>query len=110
MEFNTIASSFGCLSTLVARMHAALLGRAGAAPADLDRLPSNEAMDEIADAIALAAADHGAEGGVVLMVVQAGERNAFDQQVRRGCGWAGQGRVGGQSAQELLRHQRSRQP
>ena len=30
VELNTIASSFGCLSTLVSRMHAYLLGRLGA--------------------------------------------------------------------------------
>ena len=30
VEFNTIASSFGCLVTLVSRMHRYLLQRAGA--------------------------------------------------------------------------------
>jgi glutathione synthase len=37
-------------------------------------------MDEIAGALGAAAAAHGAPGGVVVMVVQPGERNAFDQQ------------------------------
>ena len=80
VELNTIASSFGCLSTLVGRMHRHLLDRAGAGPSELARLPPNNAMDEIAGALGAAAAAHGAAGGAVLMVVQPGERNAFDQQ------------------------------
>ena len=35
VELNTIASSFGCLSTLVGRMHRYLLGRLGASEAEL---------------------------------------------------------------------------
>lgn len=81
MELNTIASSFGCLSTLVGRLHRHLLDRSGAAPATLNALPPNNAMDDIVDAMAAAVADYGAEGGVVVMVVQPGERNAYDQQV-----------------------------
>ena len=80
VELNTIASSFGCLSTLVGRMHRHLLERSGATAAELDNLPANDAMSEIADALGAAAAAHGAPDGVVLMVVQPGERNAFDQQ------------------------------
>lgn len=58
---------------------------------DAGRLPSNAAIDGIPDAIASAAAavarNNGFaspqdSGGVVVMVVQPGERNAYDQQVR----------------------------
>lgn len=80
MELNTIASSFGCLSTLVARMHRYLLGRLGAGAAELAALPEHNAMDAIVDAMGAAAADYGAPGGVMVMVVQPGERNAYDQQ------------------------------
>ncbi len=45
VELNTIASSFGCLSTLVARMHRYLMGRAGVSPAELAALPEHNAMD-----------------------------------------------------------------
>ena len=49
---------------------------------DIARIPANPAIEGIPDAIAAAARAHGAEGGVVVMVVQPGERNAYDQQVR----------------------------
>ena len=80
VELNTIASSFGCLSTLVGRMHRYLLERSGASHEELENLPFNDAMSEIADALGAAVAAHGAPGGIVVMVVQPGERNAFDQQ------------------------------
>lgn len=63
VELNTIASSFGCLSTLVARMHRYLLGRLGASPAELAALPEHNAMDGIVDAMGAAAADYGVPGG-----------------------------------------------
>ena len=68
VELNTIASSFGCLSTLVARMHRYLLGRLGASPAELAALPEHNAMDAIVDAMGAAVADYGTPG-----VEQAGE-------------------------------------
>lgn len=80
VELNTIASSFGCLSTLVGRLHRYLLQRSGVPQQQLDALPPNNAMDDIVDAMAVAAAEYGQEGGVMVMVVQPGERNAFDQQ------------------------------
>ncbi len=84
VELNTIAASFGSLSTLVSRMHQYLLNRAAACPSDAPQLPENNAMDEVADALAAAVCEYGVPGAVALMVVQAGERNAYDQQVRRG--------------------------
>ena len=80
VELNTIASSFGCLSTLVARMHRYLLGRLGAGAEGLGALPEHNAMDAIVDAMGAAAADYSAAGRVMIMVVQPGERNAYDQQ------------------------------
>lgn len=51
---------------------------------DASRLPPNPTLEHIPDAIAAAAtaSGHVAAGGVVVMVVQPGERNAYDQQVR----------------------------
>jgi glutathione synthase len=56
VELNTIASSFGCLSTLVARMHRHLLGRLDAGEAELAALPQHNAMDSIAAAPAFSKA------------------------------------------------------
>ncbi|GBF95516.1 glutathione synthetase [Raphidocelis subcapitata] len=97
VELNTIASSFACLSTLTGRMHRHLIGRAAgasdaaraAAEALAARLPVNKAMEEIA--AAMAAAVEAAGGGVVLMVVQPGERNAYDQQWLQQTLWAAHG-------------------
>ncbi len=49
---------------------------------EASRLPPNQAIEAIPDAIAAAAKAHGAPQGVVVMVVQPGERNAYDQQAR----------------------------
>jgi hypothetical protein len=43
-------------------------------------LPENEALRMLPEALAQAVGLYGAEGSVVLMVVQPGERNAYDQQ------------------------------
>ena len=61
-------------------MHRYLLGRLGATEAELGSLPPNNAMDEIVNAMGLAAAEYGAPGAAMVMVVQPGERNAYDQQ------------------------------
>ncbi|MEW5313017.1 MAG: hypothetical protein WDW38_004612 [Sanguina aurantia] len=78
VELNTIASSFGCLSSLITSLHRYTVGRGlGVAPSDL---PDNPAIDQIPAGIAAAAAASDKPGGVVVMVVQPGERNAYDQQ------------------------------
>ncbi|PSC71148.1 glutathione synthetase [Micractinium conductrix] len=119
VELNTIASSFGCLSTLVSRMHAYLLGRLGASEAERAALPGHNAMDAIADAMGGAAAEYGGQDGVVVMVVQPGERNAYDQQWLQTRLWerhgvrtlrrtlaqiAAEGRLGGDGALQLGGH------
>jgi len=83
VELNTIASSFGCLSTMVARMHKHLVEFAGLqGEITMDDLPENSALDAISEALAAAvrAPAAGGDDGAMLMVVQPGERNAFDQQ------------------------------
>jgi glutathione synthase len=117
VELNTIASSFGCLSSLTTQLHSHILGRLAAAAAaaasgsssnssgggggseqapkqqqqqqllqllEQRRLPSNEAMQGIARALAAATAAAGSPGAAMVMVVQPGERNAYDQQA---SGW-----------------------
>lgn len=46
---------------------------------DAGELPANQALEKLPAALAMAAKEYG-QGGVVLMVVQPGERNAYDQQ------------------------------
>ncbi len=46
------------------------------------QLPDNRAIEGIADAIALGCREAGGTGAAVLMVVQPGERNSYDQQAR----------------------------
>jgi len=102
VELNTIASSFGCLSTLTTQLHAHNLSRltaaATAATAATPQPPpqqqqqqllqlltqqplvSNAAMAGISRALAAAVRARGGESAVLVMVVQPGERNAYDQQ------------------------------
>ncbi|KAK9802971.1 hypothetical protein WJX73_001532 [Symbiochloris irregularis] len=79
VEMNTIASSFGALSTLVSRMHRYLFDRAGI-PYDDTKLPPNDVISAIADAMAAAVKAHGSRDSVMVMIVQPGEKNSFDQQ------------------------------
>ena len=48
----------------------------------LAKLPDNDVQAQLSDALGLAVRESGIEGAVVLMVVQPGETNAYDQQVR----------------------------
>ena len=85
VELNTIASSFGSLSTQVSKLHRYLLPLHPAwAQAQLSQLPEQNALAGFAAAIARAhelncAAHKLGDSVVVVMVVQPGERNAFDQ-------------------------------
>ena len=87
VELNTIASSFGSLSTLVSGLHKHILERAGRPDADLNRLPPNNAAAQLADAIGAAAAEFGDTEAAVLFVVQPNERNSYDQQVGQRLFW-----------------------
>lgn len=87
VEINTIAASFACLSSLTSNMHRYLLGRIiemgetpSVGPLNLEALPSNTAMEGLVDALAAGVQHYPVAGGVMVMVVQPGERNAYDQQ------------------------------
>jgi len=79
VELNTIASSFGALSAIVSRMHGYTLSRSGRTDIDASQLPENRATEDIAEAMAAGAALV-APNAVMLMVVQPGEQNSYDQQ------------------------------
>lgn len=78
VELNTIASSFGCLSSITSDLHRHLNDKANL-ELEASRLPANNAIHGIPAALAAAVKAHGKQG-VVMMVVQPGERNAYDQQ------------------------------
>ena len=88
VELNTIAASFGCLSTQVSRMHRYLAGIEGKST---DSMPKHDTTRNIAAGIA-AAHDYYVsttprQGGTdvkplaVLFVVQEGETNSVDQRM-----------------------------
>jgi len=87
VELNTIASSFGCLSSKITRLHQTLYPGLHNEEGDL---PMNKAGENIAKGLALAVQEFvrqkesGEEGGnvepVVVMVVQPGETNSCDQR------------------------------
>ncbi|CAK0740272.1 hypothetical protein CVIRNUC_001238 [Coccomyxa viridis] len=80
VELNTIASSFGCLSTQVCKLHRYIVERAGQPELVLSNLPENDVTSHLADAIGTAVAEFGDPGAAVLFIVQPNERNSYDQQ------------------------------
>lgn len=80
VEINTISSSFAGLGSQVAQLHRYLLEFIGSR-SDLhsNKVPENKAADGFAKAIAIAFKEIGEASAVVLMVVQPGERNMYDQ-------------------------------
>ncbi|BGP33825.1 Glutathione synthetase [Rhodotorula toruloides] len=83
VEFNTISSSFGALSSRVTELHR-YLGASGAYPAHPDlntsTLPQNAALSGLASGLAAAHTAYRNSKAIVLMVTQDNERNAFDQR------------------------------
>eukprot|EP01132_Coremiostelium_polycephalum_P008574 gene8574-10547_t len=82
VELNTISSSFGSLSSKVFDLHRFLIGSNQLSEYDyhLDRLPQNRSAKNIADTIAKAFKLYNNPKAVVMMIVQDGERNIFDQK------------------------------
>ncbi|PWW78075.1 glutathione synthase [Tuber magnatum] len=87
VEFNTIASSFGALSTRVSELHRHL-ARVGAYPPDsiikAENIPVSPALQELAKGLAVAYKAYGSGGDgrstAVLMIIQPGDKNIFDQR------------------------------
>lgn len=101
VELNTIAASFGCLSTRVSQLHTHLAQRFAALRRQLwlragkpsrlrldETLPPNAALAGIAEGLARAHAAYGAAEAVVLFVVQPDERNGLDQELLRQRLWS----------------------
>ena len=98
VELNTIASSFGSLSSRVSELHrsqarcqpdvrdAMLLASGSSDKLCIDTtLPSNDALSKLAEALALGhreyCAQTGEDAALVLFIVQPGERNIADQRL-----------------------------
>ncbi|KAL1748336.1 glutathione synthase [Schizophyllum fasciatum] len=83
VEFNTISSSFGCLSQRAAAMHRYLQQSNQYLNASEhlkpENFPSNNTTAGIASGLAAAHKAYGKPGSYILFVVQPGERNVFDQ-------------------------------
>eukprot|EP00271_Cylindrocystis_brebissonii_P007597 TRINITY_DN21175_c0_g1_i1.p1 TRINITY_DN21175_c0_g1~~TRINITY_DN21175_c0_g1_i1.p1 ORF type:complete len:714 (+),score=87.55 TRINITY_DN21175_c0_g1_i1:209-2350(+) len=84
IELNTISSSFPGLGTQVALMHRYLIDRMdppedGSKGPQLDSVPENPAREQMVEGLATAWKEYGDDRAVVLMVVQPGERNQYDQ-------------------------------
>jgi len=92
VEFNTISSSFASLSTRVSQLHRYLIeseqypqqgGHPYLSKSNLVNLPENEALEGIAKGLVNAhlAYNGNREESVIMMVIQDGERNSFDQRL-----------------------------
>ncbi|OAD73602.1 hypothetical protein PHYBLDRAFT_181285 [Phycomyces blakesleeanus NRRL 1555(-)] len=83
VEFNTISSSFGSLSTRTCELHRYLLGSLDSyagGQIKLNQLPENNAIEGFANGLASAWEHYGKPDAYILMVTQPGERNVFDQR------------------------------
>ncbi|KAK9062281.1 hypothetical protein SSX86_019467 [Deinandra increscens subsp. villosa] len=80
IELNTISCSFSGLGCLVSKLHRSLLSHYGK-PLGLDsqKVPINDSASKFADALAKAWTEYSNPSAVVMVVVQPGERNMYDQ-------------------------------
>ncbi|KAF8387978.1 hypothetical protein HHK36_026644 [Tetracentron sinense] len=82
IELNTISSSFPGLSCLVSKLHRNLLNHYGKhLGLDSKRVPGNTAVNRYADALAKAWNEYNNSRAVIMVVVQAEERNIGGQEV-----------------------------
>ncbi|KAF8942994.1 hypothetical protein BGZ47_005931 [Haplosporangium gracile] len=82
VELNTISVSFGSLSSLTGDLHRYLHATTGyfSDKIDISALPNSDSIESIASGLASAHKHYGSKTAKVMMVVQPGERNAFDQR------------------------------
>ncbi|XP_024031458.1 glutathione synthetase, chloroplastic, partial [Morus notabilis] len=80
IEMNTISSSFAGLTGLVSELHRSLLDSYGEVlRLDSKRIPGNTSVSQFADALAKAWTEYNNPRSAVMVVVQADERNMYDQ-------------------------------
>ncbi|XP_062084672.1 glutathione synthetase, chloroplastic [Humulus lupulus] len=80
IEMNTISSSFAGLSSLVSDLHRSLLDNYGKLlNLDSKRVPGNTSVSQFANVLAKAWTEYNNPRSAVMVVVQADERNMYDQ-------------------------------
>ncbi|XP_022159486.1 glutathione synthetase, chloroplastic [Momordica charantia] len=80
VELNTISSSFAGLSCLVSELHSDILSQYGEVLGlDSRKIPKNHAVNQYAEVLAKAWTEYNNASAVILIVVQAEERNMYDQ-------------------------------
>nr|XP_009592810.1 glutathione synthetase, chloroplastic [Nicotiana tomentosiformis]XP_016503442.1 PREDICTED: glutathione synthetase, chloroplastic [Nicotiana tabacum] len=80
IELNTISSSFSGLGCLVSELHRSLLHQYRERIAlNPNKIPTNNSVNQFAEALAKAWNEYGDPRAVVMFVVQAEERNMYDQ-------------------------------
>ncbi|KAJ7548077.1 hypothetical protein O6H91_08G116300 [Diphasiastrum complanatum] len=80
VELNTISSSFAGLGSQVSNLHGYMIRHVERSTnMDAKQVPENTAADAFAEALALAWQEYKNQSAVVLMVVEPGERNMYDQ-------------------------------
>jgi glutathione synthase len=81
VEFNTISSSFASLATRTAELHKALVSEELYGDRfDINKMPENTAVHGMASGLAAGHEAYGQKSAAIMFVVQADERNAFDQR------------------------------
>lgn len=94
VEMNTIAASFGSLSSRTSLLHRYVQTRSGKANGFMDNLPDNNTAENLATMLARghdlyckARSIPVDVEPIVAFIVQGGERNAFDQDILRNLLW-----------------------
>ncbi|PNY15793.1 glutathione synthetase chloroplastic-like [Trifolium pratense] len=82
IELNTISSSFAGFGSLVTELHRYILSRHGKLLGlDSEKIPANNAVNQYAEALAKAWSEYNNPRAVIMIVVQAEERNINGQEV-----------------------------
>ncbi|KAI9099004.1 hypothetical protein K1719_024771 [Acacia pycnantha] len=82
IELNTISSSFAGLGGLVTELHKNILSHYGELLGlNSERIPTNTACNQFAEALAKAWCEYNDSRAVIMFVVQAEERNMYDQHM-----------------------------
>ncbi|XP_054812564.1 glutathione synthetase, chloroplastic-like [Prosopis cineraria] len=80
IELNTISSSFAGLGSLVTELHRNIISHHGKLLGlDPGRIPSNTAVSHFAETLAKAWCEYNDPRAVIMFVIQAEERNMYDQ-------------------------------
>ncbi|RYR52519.1 hypothetical protein HN51_014640 [Arachis hypogaea] len=80
IELNTISSSFAGLSSLVSKLHRNTLSHYGKLlELDSERVPANNSVNLFVEALAKAWSEYNNPRAVIMFIVQAVERNMYDQ-------------------------------